>query len=129
MSKKPPTDETTERTPDEVIAAWNETARIGIAKDLDVKVRWSAHEIANIHNAYRRDVGRAVAPPPPKVPPPPPLVTAPPTSPPAADRAEERRRIEEASRYAIDVAELVDQDRRRAGLPSLPDAGDGVDGG
>ena len=70
MSKKPPTDEPTERTPDEVIAAWNETARIGIAKDLGVKVRWSAHEIANIHHAYRRDVGRAVRPPPLKLPPP-----------------------------------------------------------
>ena len=92
MTKKPPTDETTERTPDEVIAAWNETARIGIAKDLDVKVRWSAHEIADIHSAYRRDVGRAVAPPPLKLPPRPPLVNAPPGTTPRARTREEADR-------------------------------------
>ena len=78
------TDETTEPTPDEVIAAWLETARIGIAKDLGVQVRWSTLLIATSHDAYRLDVSRALAPPPLKLPPRPPLTNPPPpTTPPA----------------------------------------------
>jgi hypothetical protein len=88
MSKKAKTDETTtEPTADEVIAAWNEVARIGIAKDLDVKVQWSTPNIATSHNAYRLDVSRALAPPPLDLPRPP-RDEPPRTDPPARTRAQ-----------------------------------------
>jgi hypothetical protein len=88
MSKKTKTAETTtEPTTDEVIAAWNEVARIGMAKDLGVKVRWSAPNIAASLNAYRLDVSRALAPPPLDLPRPP-RDEPPRTDPPARTRAQ-----------------------------------------
>ena len=81
MSKK--TTEPTEPPPDpdDVIAAWLETARIGIAKDLDIKIRWSTLTVATMRNAARSDVDRALSPPPLQLPRPSrddPLETTPP---------------------------------------------------
>lgn len=85
MSKKTTDETTTERTPDESIAARLEAARVGISEDLDVKVRWSTLEIAALQNAARSYAKRALAPKPLNLPRHPlvnePLQTTPPAGP------------------------------------------------
>ena len=86
MTKK--TTEPTEPTPDEIIAARLEAARIGITEDLGVREQWSATEIAALHNAARRYASRALAPAPLHLPRPS-LVNEPlKTSPPVRTRAQ-----------------------------------------
>ena len=91
MTKKPPTDKTTteppERTPDDVIAFWLDTAMAGISEDLDVKGQWSTLEIAALRNTARNYAKRALAPKSLNLPRHPVINATPQTQPPARPRA------------------------------------------